>query len=117
MAKNQKQPNRSTKPWGAAELAKLRREYPVKNTAQLAEELGMHVLRVRWRAQLMGLQKDKYGLAEKRRKFVDEVLAEYASSTARQIAERRGVSEYAVRMWIREARHGAVIARAGGVAS
>ena len=113
MAKNQKQPNRSTKPWGAAELAKLRREYPVKNTAQLAEELGMHVLRVRWRAQLRGLQKDRYGLAEQRRKFLDEVMAEYASSTAGQIAERRGVTEWTVRMWIREARHGVVLARAG----
>lgn len=113
MAKNPKQPNRSTKPWGPAELAKLRREYPVKNTAKLAEELGMHVSRVRWRASLIGLQKDKYGIAEQRRKFLDEVMAEYASSTARQIAERRGVSEHAVRMWIREARHGVVLARAG----
>ena len=117
MAKNPKQPNRSTKPWGPSQLAKLRREYPTKNTAQLAEELGMHVLRVRWRASLMGLQKDKYGLAEQRRKFLDEVMAEYASSTAGQIAERRGVTEWTVRMWIREARHGVVIARAGGVSA
>ncbi len=34
--KKKKQPNRSTKPWGASELAKLRREYPVKNTANRA---------------------------------------------------------------------------------
>ena len=112
---NKKQPNRSTKPWGATELCKLRKEYPWKNTAQLAQELGMGIERVRWRAKLMGLRKDTTAHQNQRAEFLDGVIAEYASSTAKQIADRRGVTEYAVRMWIREARHGAVIARAGGV--
>ena len=114
---NKKQSNRTTKPWGATELCKLRKEYPWKNTAQLAQELGMSLDRVRWRASLMGLRKDSGALQESRRAFLDGIMAEYATSTAGQIAERHGVTQHAVRMWIREARHGAVLARLGGVAA
>ncbi len=92
--------------WNATNLAKLRRDYPTKNTAQLADELGIDIQSVRWRASLMGLRKDTTGQQKTRREFLDGVIAEYATSTAREIAERRGVSVPCVRMWIREARYG-----------
>ena len=94
--------------WKPQELTKLRREYPFRSTSQIAKELGRSVDAVYKRSQLMGLKKETLLMRER---FLDEVMAEYANSTAPEIAARRGVSVWAVRMWIREARHGIANAR------
>ncbi len=89
--------------WLAADIKKLRMEYPHRNTAVLAQEMGRTVAAVRARAELSGITKER---RHAREAFLDTILSEYASNPASAIARARGVEECTVRMWLREARYG-----------
>lgn len=98
-------------PWTAAEVMTLRRQYPEGNTREIAARLGRSYMAVQTKARELGIRKDRSNV---RSRFLDGVMAEYANSKARDIAERRGVKVWTVRMWIREARYGSDNARAYG---
>ncbi len=87
--------------WTTEEKRKVRREYPTRNTLEIAADMNRTVFAVRTMALQLGAKKL---YLRDNVEFLDSVLAEYASATADEIAARRGVKVVTVRKWIALAR-------------
>lgn len=94
-------PNLHRPDWTNEEKRKLRREYPTRNTLEIAAEMNRTPFAIRTMALQLGAKKL---YLRDNVEFLDGVLAEYASATADEIAARRGVKLVTVRKWIAMAR-------------
>lgn len=87
--------------WTNEEKRKVKREYPTRNTLEIAADMNRTPFAVRTMALHLGAKKL---YLRDNVEFLDGVLAEYASATADEIAARRGVKVVTVRKWIALAR-------------
>lgn len=87
--------------WTTEEKRKVKREYPTRNTNDIAADINRTVFAVRTMALQLGAKKL---YLRDNVEFLDGVLAEYANATADEIAARRGVKVVTVRKWIALAR-------------
>ena len=90
--------------WTDADSAYLRKHWHTDMAVKdIAAHLGRSITATRKRADELKVCRPSLKTPQS---FLDDVMAEYLTSSAKEIAARRGVKYETVRKWIAMARHG-----------